>query len=108
MKIKKNKNMNLMFNINKLEKVSKTNIYKIINILSKRANKIYCDINLFLKKINLQCFSLKKEKKNKIYIYLKNKIKKINELPCPSNLSILELLNKKLIYKYKGNGKKNK
>ncbi|WGH25348.1 MAG: hypothetical protein NHF87_01070 [Candidatus Shikimatogenerans bostrichidophilus] len=107
MKIKKNQNINLMFNIRKLEKISQTNIYKIINILSKRANKIYIDINLFLKKINLQCFNLKNEKKNKMYIYLKKKIKKINELPYPSNLSILELLNKELIYKNKGNGKKN-
>ncbi|WGH24612.1 MAG: hypothetical protein NHF92_01030 [Candidatus Shikimatogenerans bostrichidophilus] len=93
MKILFKKKNNLLFDIKKLEKISKTSIYNLINILSKRAKIISKNIRLYNKEILL----LLKIKNYKDKDKLKDRILNINNLPNPLYLAIIELLknNKK-------------
>ncbi|MDH3004388.1 MAG: hypothetical protein NHG08_00130 [Candidatus Shikimatogenerans sp. JK-2022] len=97
MKIKKIKLINLLDNINKIKIKYNINIYKLINILSIRANIIKNDINLKIQKLLLLLKSKYYKKNIKNNNKLKFKLKKLNNYPNSIYLSILELLKKKLI-----------
>ncbi|MDH3004322.1 MAG: hypothetical protein NHG00_00770 [Candidatus Shikimatogenerans sp. JK-2022] len=97
MKIKKNKNINLIFEIKELEKITNKNIFQIINVLSERSNIIKYQFNINIKKI-LLLLKIKNYKYNKKkIIFLKKKLDKINNYPITTYLAIIELLNKELI-----------
>ncbi|WGH25712.1 MAG: hypothetical protein NHF89_01090 [Candidatus Shikimatogenerans bostrichidophilus] len=93
------KNNTLVFNIKTLEKITNTNIYKIINILAKRSNQINDFLKLELD-IKLKKFYSSNEE---LYEFFENKeqieiSKFFEKLPKPSLISIFELLNGDIIY----------
>lgn len=82
------KKKNYVLDINNIQKIYKYNIFKIINILTKRAEFI----NFYIKKkINYYLILYKKKKKTKTKI-----IKKILKLPKYTFITILDLLNYRL------------
>ncbi|WGH26075.1 MAG: hypothetical protein NHF93_01065 [Candidatus Shikimatogenerans bostrichidophilus] len=103
MNIKNINNKNFILDINFLEKKKKCNIYKIINILSKRSNQIEyylrLKLKIKLKKFNSPNNELKEFFKNKEQIEIS---KYFENLPKSTIISIFEILmNNISIYKKK-------